>query len=196
MRGLISTLCCVLCVPFFLAMPLAAQEFYLDMSRDSARIGYSPKSVYETSFPWGLGVYWNDDHDVLASAYVETPLDSNSFTQWIFSAKLALFYLNLDRPDASTAGISAGVSAGYKFLTSFPLSLVFTAETSPDLLNTGGDISRLDQLSGRLQADLSPYLRAHLGYRFYSAHLDEILFNHKDSLDFEEKVFFGFTLVF
>ena len=181
----------------FTAVPATAQEFYLDIGNDSAQINYSPRSAYETSLPWGVSLFWNNDNDKLAKAYIATPLEGNGFTAWLFSASLGLFYLDLNQADAGTTGILAGFHAGYRFLTSTPLSIIFTAEVSPDLLNTGDDITTMNQFTGRLQADLSPYVHAHLGYRFYSVTFDdEVRFKNKDSLDFEEGVFLGFTLTF
>ena len=178
------------------AVPGFAQEFYVDWAGDSARLDYSPSNAYQAGLPWGVDVYWNSDRDLLSGLYLATPFEGSGFTAWLFSAEVALFYLSLDDADASTAGVSVSFSAGYKFLTPMPTSLIFTAEVSPDILNTGSDIEQLNQFSGRLQTELSPYLRGYLGYRLYSVDFDQVRFKHKDNFDFEDSFFLGFSLLF
>lgn len=177
-------------------MPVSAQEFYLDWAGDSAEVHYSPSNTYDSSLPWGGNIYWNSDGDLLTSLYIATPLERSGFTEWLFSVRLSLFYLSLDNLNASTAGVSVGFNAGYKFLTSIPTSLVFSAALSPDIFNTGQDIDRVNQFGAHLQAELSPYLRGYLGYRVYTANLNQTNFPDKDKATLDDSLFLGFSLLF
>jgi hypothetical protein len=176
-----------LALAFLLLFPLATSALAQDEpalsgepARDSAielALGGDALSVaYRSAFLRGAG-YWtagglvNEDDDVAAHFRWLRFAEPDANTPLGLGVGLGAFGAIVDVPDAELAAITLTGAADYTLALDLPLRFAVEASWAPDLA-TFGDGERVIDLLARVEADLSTWATAFVGYRHLEVDLD------------------------
>jgi hypothetical protein len=163
------------------------------ISKDTAYLVYLTKmdSVGDQGADLGLGLFYNDSTDYLATAemmVVGTGINEREDLE--FGIGLKGYLGAVDEPDENVYAMALGAHARYVIPNSTPMGIVLEGFYAPDITSFGGTES-VGEVSLRYEVQVVPNTLGYVGYRKLDVGLD----GHSD-VELDDNVHMGIRLIF
>lgn len=131
---------------------------------DSGSLGYGGADV-------GIGLFWNENDDVVGHANVLVTSNPQSGNNFQFGVGAKAYLGNVDRPDEDVGAIGIGGIVRYVIPAQTPMGLSLEGYWAPRVTSFS-DTDGLREISARFELEVMPSTRGYVGYRLLEPDLD------------------------
>jgi len=146
----------------------------------------------------GLGVFWNDNDDLLATGTILVSGGSDGEVRGLHfgvGGKVYAGILDFPVDNQNGAVLAIGGQVRYVFPAKMPLALMLEGFYAPDV-TSASDFKGLSEVRLAIELEITPSARAYIGYRTLEVDLQNGLGNNNGSHELDDKGHFGVRFAF
>ena len=188
---------------FILAIaPLSVSAAAIDfrLGNDMAEINYLAQ---DATFGYGgadtgLGIFWNDREDLLASGTILVSGSSDGDVRGLHfgvGGKVYAGILDFPVDNQNGAVLAIGGQARYVFAGKMPFAFLLEGFFAPDV-TSASDFKGLTEVRIGLELEITPSARAYIGYRSLEVELIKGLGNNNGAHELDDKGHIGVRFAF